>query len=195
MSYHARRCTVEARSSRVSTCPACSSTAAVFCMAGMPAVSSLGCSFRAPRNLKAAPAACCFAQTPKKEERAAINRPKVTLLYASGQNDTLSQNLAEKLLPQPVLQASTLLAAQQYLAQFAQEMPSTSIPGEAFALLAMKRLGSSSVMMKAAGLYLEAALAPVRHCTVGGQLCCCCAMRMTLNDMHDCSALTVDHAG
>lgn len=99
------------------------------------------------------------------------------------------------MLPQPVLQASTLLAAQQYLAQFAQEMPSTSIPGEAFALLAMKRLGSSSVMMKAAGLYLEAALAPVRHCTVGGQLCCCCAMRMTLNDMHDCSALTVDHAG
>jgi hypothetical protein len=110
-------------------------------------------------------------QTPKKEERAAINRPKVTLLYSSGQNDTLSQNLAEKLLPQPVLQASTLLAAQQYLSQFAQEMPSTSIPGEAFALLGMKRLGSSSVMMQAAGLYLEAALAPVRSSTSRIRLC------------------------
>lgn len=109
-------------------------------------------------------------QTPRREERAAINRPKVTLLCAPAQNDTLSQKLSAGLFPAPSLQASTLLAAQQYLAQYAQQMPTTSVPGEAFALLGMQRLGSSSVMLEAAGLYLESALVPVRNTPAGARL-------------------------
>lgn len=121
------------------------------------------------RHVSAALLSCSCTQTPRDEERAAIQRPKVTMLYTQGQNATLSDKLAQGLLPKPVLQASTLLAAQVYLEQHAQQIPGPSIPGEAFALLGLNRLGSSSVMQEAAGLYLEAAVAPVRLL----QLTCC----------------------
>jgi hypothetical protein len=105
-------------------------------------------------------------QTPRDEDRAAINKPQATILYTPGLNPTLADKLSESLLPKPALQANTLLAAQQYLAKAVQELSGDlTVPGEALALLGLKRLGSSSVMKEAAGLYLEAALAPVRVCS------------------------------
>jgi hypothetical protein len=104
-------------------------------------------------------------QTPKDEERAAIHRPKVTMLYTRGSNATLSEQLTSGLLQPPAVQASTLLAAQQYLTEFtALQMPATTIPGELFALLGLQRLGTSSIVTEAAGLYLETALASVSMC-------------------------------
>lgn len=111
-------------------------------------------------------------QTPKDEDRAAINRPKVTMLYAPGQDTTLSDQLSNSLLPQPILHADALLAAQEYLEQFVQQMPDgQSMPGEALTLLGLKRLGSSSITRDAAELYIEAALAPVRTAVAGHASC------------------------
>ena len=90
-----------------------------------------------------------------------MHRPKVTMLYTAGKNTTLSDQLTAGLLPQPSLQAGSLLAAQQYLTQFAQQVSPKTVPGEAFALLGLNRLGSSSVMREQAGLYLETSLAGV----------------------------------
>lgn len=94
-----------------------------------------------------------------------MHRPKVTMLYAPGPNATLSDQLSAGLLPKPDVQASTLLAAQQYLTELSEQLPNITVPGEAFALLGAKRLGSSSAMLGAAGLYLETAFAPVRLTT------------------------------
>lgn len=85
------------------------------------------------------------------------------MLYTPGSNATLSEQLTAGLLPQPALQASTILAAQKYLMDFAQNMSgSVTIPGEAFSMLGLKRLGSSSVMSMYTGLYVETALVEVR---------------------------------
>lgn len=103
-------------------------------------------------------------QTPHEADRAAVHRPQATIVYTPGQNPALSDKLSEGLLPKPDLQANTLLAAQEYLTKAVQELSGgLTVPGEALALLGLKRVGSSSVMKEAAGLYLEAALAPVRH--------------------------------
>jgi len=82
------------------------------------------------------------------------------MLYTPGLNATFSDQLSAGLLQQPVMKASTLLAAEQYIASSAKNMSAT-VPGEAFAMLGLNRLGSSSVMLQQAGLYLETALAGV----------------------------------
>jgi hypothetical protein len=112
-------------------------------------------------------------QTPQDEDRAAINKPQATILYTPGLDPALTDKLSEGLLPKPVLQANTVLAAQQYLATALQDLAGDlTVRGEALALLGLKRLGSCSVAKEAAGLYLEAALAPVRVCSCWQQCQC-----------------------